>query len=451
MNNAYKIGDSDTIFALASAQGRAGVSIMRISGPESAFVVQGITNRSLPSARKAILRKLKNNKGEIIDEALLIFFKGPASFTGEDMVEFHTHGSIAVIENLSCVLFSLGLRQADPGEFTRRAFQNGKMDFTEAEGLADLIDAETEGQRKQALRQMQGGLKNEYENWRNKILDSLAYVEGEIDFPDEDDVPDALAQRAGPGLDSLLKTLDLFLKDSDRGSRVRHGVDIAIIGAPNVGKSSLLNKLARRDAAIVSPQAGTTRDIVEVYLNLSGLSVRVSDTAGLRDAQDSIEAEGMRRTHLRANEADLRIAVIDSFSPDLSVLETLCEGDFIVYNKDDLVEIKPNLNTNNVSRETFVVSVKTGSGVDELEMALEKYVNNRFGISELAGLTRARHVTCVRTARECIENAYGNLSYAPELSGADLRSALHAIKELAGETDIESVLDRVFSSFCIGK
>ncbi len=438
----------DTIFALASASGRAGVAVIRISGPKSTKVLQELTGKKLPVPRMASLRHLKNADGIKLDEALVFWFVGPKSFSGEDMVELHTHGSTAVIEAVSNTLYDLGLRQAEPGEFTRRAFENGKLDLTEAEGLADLIDAESEGQRKQALRQMEGGLKHVYEGWRSKILDALAMVEGEIDFPDEGDVPEELAHRAVADLTELSEALKEALAKSDRGERVRSGLDIAIIGAPNVGKSSIINRLARRDAAIVSDEAGTTRDIVEVQMHISGIPVRVSDTAGLRETENLIEAEGVRRARLRAQDADLCLGVIDLSSDNSEVLDTLTVGDFALYNKADLGDVKI---PKNVSRETFLLSATTGSGFDELEDALEQEIKSRFSLTEQAGLTRSRHVECVRSALSALENTLANLSIAPELAGADLRVALHAIKELAGESDIEAVLDRVFTQFCIGK
>ncbi|RZV37328.1 MAG: GTP-binding protein, partial [Acidimicrobiales bacterium] len=316
---------------------------------------------------------------------------------------------------------------------------------------ADLIDANTQGQRHQALRQMKGGLRDQYEQWRSDILDALAFVEGEIDFPDEEDVPDALAKRAGPGLFNLSEKLSKALAESGRGERVRHGVDIAIIGEPNSGKSSIINRLAGREAAIVSDEAGTTRDIVEVHMELANLPVRMSDTAGLRDTSNKVEAEGVRRALLRAEDADLRILVVDTRSTSMSLgTETLMPGDFLVYNKADLGNENPS-GEENVSRETFLISAKTGEGFYDLVIGLERVVRERFGATEQAGLTRVRHRDCVRRAMQSVTKAYQNLSVAPELSGAELRVALHAIKELAGEADIEAVLDRVFSSFCIGK
>lgn len=442
------MNNKDTIFALATAQGRAGVAVMRISGPQAGSVLRALTRRALPPARKASLRILKNEQDEHLDEALVLWFPGPGSFTGEDMAELHTHGSVAVIEAASSALYERGLRQASAGEFTRRAFENGKLDLTEAEGLADLIDAESEGQRRQALRQMGGGLREVYEDWRWQILDALAMVEGEIDFPDEGDVPDALAHRASGGLKQLQVNLKSVLADSGRGEKTRSGVDIAIIGAPNAGKSSILNRLVRRDAAIVSAEAGTTRDIVEVHMHIAGLPVRISDTAGLRETDNWIEAEGVKRAKLRARDADLRLGVVDLTSNNKAVLDALTVDDFVLLNKCDQADVQ---NGKNVSRETFTISAETGAGFDALELALAREIKTRFALTEQAGLTRARHVECVRRASAAIKNALQNLSIAPELAGADLRQALHAIKELAGESDIEAVLDRVFSQFCIGK
>ena len=440
--------DADTIFAMATAQGRAGVAVMRISGSGAGAVLRALTGRALPKARKASLRVLKNKQGEHLDEALVIWFPGPGSFTGENMVELHTHGSPAVIEAVSTVLYGLGLRQALAGEFTRRAFENGKLDLTEAEGLADLVDAESEGQRRQALRQMSGGLRNVYEDWRTAILGALAMVEGEIDFPDEGDVPEAVAHRALAGLIELQTSLQAALADSGRGAKTRSGLDIAIIGAPNAGKSSILNRLARRDVAIVSAEAGTTRDIVEVHLYIAGLPVCISDTAGLRNTENLVEAEGVRRAKLRAQNADLRLGIIDIVGDNNEVLGALTVDDFVVYNKVDISDVPQG---ENVSRETFSISATSGAGFDKLEIALERVIRERYALTEQAGLTRTRHVECVRNALSAIKSAKQNLSIAPELAGADLRQALHMIKELAGETDIEAVLDKVFSQFCIGK
>ena len=442
---------NDTIFALSSAPGRAGVSVFRVSGDGARNVVETLTQSPCTAPRYAALRKLSNKDKTLIDEALVLWMPGPKSFTGEDCAEFQCHGSPAVIEAMANALLQSGARQAEAGEFTRRAFENGRMDLTEAEGLADLIDAETEGQRKQALRQMQGGLRGVYESWREILLDALAQIEGEIDFPDEEDIPDALSHKAYPHLKQAIAAMQAGLAEADKGEAVRHGVDIAIIGRPNAGKSTLLNALAGRDAAIVSAEAGTTRDIVSINLVLQGLPVRLSDTAGLRETENVIEAEGVKRALLLAREADIRIGVVDS--SDLTALEdmlqTLEDDDILVFNKSDLA-----LPPSNVSCETLTVLQTCSDDMESLHAlraTLESEVTRRFAVGDEAGLTRARHKDCVLRAQNALERAADNLGLAPELAGDDIRTALHALKELAGETDIESVFDRIFSRFCVGK
>ena len=443
---------NDTIFALSSAPGRAGVSVFRVSGPAAQQIAEALIESPCPAPRHAALRKIYNNEAVLIDEALVLWMPGPQSFSGEDSVEFQTHGSPAVIEAMASTLFAAGARQAEAGEFTRRAFENGKMDLTEAEGLADLIDAETEGQRKQALRQMQGGLRGVYEDWRERLLDALAQIEGEIDFPDEEDIPDALSHKAYPYLKRVKEAMEKGLAEADKGEAIRHGVEIAIIGRPNAGKSTLLNALARREAAIVSSEAGTTRDIVSINTVLSGIPVRLSDTAGLRETDNPIEAEGVRRALDLARQVDLRIGVIDStdYTALEEMLRELEEDDVLVFNKSDLAKGP----SPNVSRETLsMLSVNAADEVDieKLRTLLETKVIARYSVGDEAGLTRARHKDCVHRAQIALDHALNNLGIAPELAGDDIRSALHAIKELAGETDIESVFDRIFSRFCVGK
>jgi tRNA modification GTPase len=337
------------------------------------------------------------------------------------------------------------------------------MDLTEAEGLADLIDAETEDQRQQALRQMQGGLKATYEAWREGLLDALAAIEGEIDFPDEGDVPDALAQKAGPDIDAVIALIDAALNDAARGEHIRHGLDIAIIGPPNAGKSTLINALAGREAAIVSDEAGTTRDIVEVHMVISALPVRVSDTAGLRDTDNTIEAEGVRRARARGAEADIRIGVLDASDTELinsalpSLMDDLQPDDILVLNKSDLAQKTAHPRESGdltASRDELTImqiSAQNTADIDTVRDYLETLIRERYAVSESAGLTRARHRDCSQRALDALRRGRANLSTAPELSGDDLRTALHSIKELAGEADIEAVLDRVFSRFCIGK
>jgi len=423
----------DTIFALSTAPGRAGVAVMRLSGPSAVQAAQSLCGaRSLPP-RRATLRSLRYNQ-EIIDEALILYFPSPNSFTGEDVVELQCHGSHAVIESISGALLNLGLRQARAGEFTRRAVENGRMDLTEAEGLMDLIDAQTAGQRRQALRQMDGFLRETYENWRIRLLDALAQVEGEIDFADEADVPDALSHAAWPHLDHVAADINAALAKADQGRAVRNGIEIAIIGAPNAGKSTLLNQLVGRDVAITSPQAGTTRDIVEAHMVIAGMPVTLADTAGLRETGDDIEAEGVRRALARAEDAHLRIILHRG-----QIIEAPLQDDDIILNYVES-DVKDN-----------EINALNGFGIDRLLTRIETIIRDRFTSGEPAGLTRARHTDCARRALTATMSAQSHLGVAPELVSEDIRAALRAIDELAGRSDIEEVFDRIFSQFCVGK
>lgn len=439
----------DTIFSLSSAGGQAGVSVFRISGPQAAQTLKSITGRPLPKARYAALRKLWDSEGALIDEALTLWFPAPYSFTGEDCAEFQTHGSLAVIEGLSQALLNLGLQQAEPGEFTRRAVENGKMDLTAAEGLADLIDAQTKGQRVQALRQMGGGLQKIYENWRERLLDTLAQIEGEIDFADEGDVPDALSHEAYEPLEGIAKDIESVLADMGRGAAIRSGLDVAIIGEPNVGKSTLMNALTKRDIAIVSPEAGTTRDVVDAQMVIGGLPVTLSDTAGLRDTDNIIEAEGVKRARKRAQTAAVILYVIRSGVSefDRKIFEGLTPNTIIILNKTIGYDFLEGIS----DYEAIIADISTPSGVDVVYQALETLIKEKYSIGQNAGLTRARHGDCVRRAYEAIKRAQENLGFATELAGEDIRSALTSLSELAGESDIEQVFDRIFSRFCVGK
>ena len=444
------MSSADTIFALSSGAGRAGVAVFRVSGPDAQAILKSIAPGPLPRRRYASLRNLVDQTGSGIDEALVLFFKGPDSFTGEDVCEFHTHGSPAVTEAMASSFLAAGARQAEPGEFTRRAFDNGKMDLTEAEGLADLIDSDTDSQRRQALRQMQGGLKRVYESWRERLIDALAAIEGEIDFPDEQDVPDALSHVAFTPLSQALDGMTKVLSDGHRGERIRHGIDISIIGPPNVGKSTLINFLTGRDTAIVSDIAGTTRDIVDAHFEIAGLPVRIADTAGLRVTADAIEAEGVRRAISRSEQSDIRIGVVDASDlRDVSnTVKLLKNNDILFINKID-IHIPDPLHLGEIT--ILQGSAKTEAGLKELVDTLENIVREKYSVSAEAGLTRARHRDCVSRARDAVSRARDHLGTAPELAGDDIRLALHAVKELAGETDIEAVLDAIFSRFCIGK
>lgn len=441
---------TDTIYALASGPGRAGVAVIRASGPEAGPALDVLAGAPRPAPRAAALRRFRNDEGEEIDQGLAVWFPGPASFTGEDCAEFHVHGGPAVVAAMADALGTRGLRPAEAGEFTRRAFANGKMDLTEAEGLADLIDAETEGQRAQALAQMTGALRALYEGWREELITVLAALEGEIDFPDEDDVPDHLSETAGGPLERLAAALEEHLDDDRRGERVRDGFVIALIGAPNAGKSSLLNRLARREAAIVTDIPGTTRDVVEVRMVLGGFPVILADTAGLRAASDAVEAEGVRRALARAEDADLRLALVDvsreTFGAELA--DRLRPGDGVVWNKADLAapfdEAPDGL-------AGFAVSALNGQGVEALERWIAERVTERLSLREAPALSRARHRSGVERALEHLRRAQARLADAPELAAADVHLALRALESLTGRIDVEDVLDRVFSQFCIGK
>ncbi|MCC5996808.1 MAG: tRNA uridine-5-carboxymethylaminomethyl(34) synthesis GTPase MnmE [Oceanicaulis sp.] len=441
----------DTIFALASAPGRAGVAVLRLSGPGAGPALDALTRRPRPAPRQAVLRRITNADGQMIDQGLALWFPAPASFTGEDCAELHVHGGPAVIDALARALETLGARPAGPGEFTRRAFEYGKLDLTEAEGLADLIDAETEGQRAQALAQMTGALRTLYEGWREQLISVLAALEGEIDFPDEDDVPDHLADAAAAPLDALINALAAHLDDARRGERVREGFAIALIGAPNAGKSSLLNALARREAAIVTDIPGTTRDVVEVRLVLAGFPVILADTAGLREAADRIEAEGVRRALARAEGADLRLGVIDvSRETSLGALERrLRPGDALALNKTDLAAASGLTAPDGV--RAFAVSARTGAGLPALEDWLESSVRARLGAREAPALSRARHRQGVSRALDHLGAARAALARGPELAAMETHLAIRALESLTGRVDVEDVLDRVFSQFCIGK
>ncbi|WP_323760791.1 tRNA uridine-5-carboxymethylaminomethyl(34) synthesis GTPase MnmE [Maricaulis sp.] len=435
-----------TVYALATPAGRSGVAVIRLSGPDSGGILDALAGRPRPVPRQAALRALRDSHGSVMDRGLVLWFPGPGSFTGEDCAEFQVHGGPAVIDAVLAALDEAGARPAEAGEFTRRAFENEKIDLTEAEGLADLIDAETEGQRVQALAQMSGSLRRLYDGWRDALITAMASIEGEIDFPDEADVPDALSHAAYDPLSELIASMIRHLDDGRRGERIRTGFSIVLIGAPNAGKSSLLNCLARRDAAIVTDIPGTTRDIVEVQLTMGGFPVVISDTAGLREAVDAIEAEGVRRALDRAEHADLRIGVADARSTDdLRDLEgRLTDGDLLVLNKLDLGAA--------AQRDgAYRLSAKSGDGVEALEARIEEIVRDRLSAREMPALSRARHRRAVETALEALARCRDQLADAPELAGEDARLAVRALESLTGRVDVEDILDRVFSQFCIGK
>jgi len=445
---------SDTIFAPATAAGRAAVAVVRVSGPATLRVVEALTGKP-PKVRMAALRTLRHD-GVDLDEALVLRFEGPASYTGEDSAEFHVHGGRAVVEALLAALSDLGLRLAEPGEFTRRAFENGKLDLAQAEGVADLIDAETEAQRKQALGQVGGALSQRYDRWRDLLLHSLAMLEAAVDFPDED-LPEEVAERARPALRTLSAELDAALADVSRGRRVRDGFRIALVGAPNAGKSSLLNGLVEREAAIVTDTPGTTRDVIEVPLVLGGYKVLVADTAGIRETADAIEAEGVRRARAWAEEADLRLWVVDGFHVKHTVKleEAVRPGDWLVLNKADIADAdalgRAEAMWAGEGLRILRLSAKSEAGVSDLRQALSDHVVDALSGAEFPAATRLRHAERLREAQGYLARALSEVGLEIELAAEDVRLAARALEKITGRVDPEDVLGRVFSTFCIGK
>jgi tRNA modification GTPase len=442
--------NGETIFAPASGPGRAGLAVIRVSGPQAAFALSRLTGRETPTARRATCTRFLAQDGEVIDEGLMLWFPAPASFTGEDVAELHVHGGRAVVggvlEALACCA---GLRPAEPGEFTRRAFEHGKLDLTAAEAVADLVNAETAGQRRQALRQMQGELGALYDSWRGGLLRVIAHLEATIDFSDED-LPGGIEEEVRRQVVRLSAEIERHLEDGHRGERLRDGIHIAIIGPPNAGKSSLLNVIARREAAIVSSQPGTTRDVVEVALDVGGYPVVIADTAGLRDGAEDVEKEGVRRARMRAQEADLTLAVFDGAvwpAVDALTMALLNSETIAVVNKSDLGRLEPPVDIGGFA--ALAVSALTGEGIEGLSAAVEQGVAARFHLQGTPALTRVRH-------RAALEDCCGSLHRAlaaegVELMAEDLRLASRALGRITGRVDVEEVLDVIFRDFCIGK
>ncbi|RDJ20537.1 tRNA uridine-5-carboxymethylaminomethyl(34) synthesis GTPase MnmE [Bosea caraganae] len=429
-----------TIVAVSSGNGRAGVAVIRISGARVRFVLETFAG-VIPKPRFATLRPLRTISGEIIDTALVLFFPGPASFTGEDVAEFHVHGSRAVLAALLSALTAVsGVRLAEAGEFTRRAFEAGKLDLAAVEGLADLIDSETEWQRRQALRQMEGSLGRASEAWRQALIKAMALLEAEIDFSDEGDVSGPLLAEAVAGVATVLDGLKDALGSFRMGERVREGFVVVLAGPPNAGKSSLLNALARRDVAIVSPQPGTTRDIIEVRLDLAGFPVTLVDTAGLRESADPIEAEGVRRAMALADKADLVLRLRSIDSPPNQIENNARE--LAVATKADL--------PGSPEPGELAVSVRTGAGIDRLLQGISERLG-ALSSPEPALLTRERQRVAVSDAIMALERVVGSSHDQAELLAEDIRLAVRALERLVGRVDVEDVLDQLFSGFCIGK
>ena len=424
----------NTIFALASAQGRAGVSVIRLSGPDAKEVVAKFVS-SLPKNRVAGLRTLIDDAGEPLDHALVLCFDGPRSFTGEDVVELHLHGSIAVVQSVLRVLGDSGLaRLAEPGEFTRRALENGRMDLAQVEGLADLIESETEAQRKQALRVVTGHLGALVEQWRSSLIRAAALIEATIDFVDED-VPVDVTPEVRELLTGVKTDLIKEIAGSKVAERIRVGFEVAIVGAPNAGKSTLLNAMAGRDAAITSDIAGTTRDVIEVRMDLKGLPVTILDTAGLRDGQDSVEVIGINRALERAGDADLRIFLADE--KEVLPLAQL----------PDDIRITPKADITGSG-----ISGLTGEGVSDLLDAIQQTLEQR---SSQAGLaTHERHRIAMQSTLTALDVVLPLVDLGPEhydIAAEELRTAVRSLEALVGRIDVENLLDEIFSSFCLGK
>jgi tRNA modification GTPase len=429
------VADSETIFALASGAGRGAIAVLRLSGNGSRAALEKLCP-SVPTPRRATVRTLRGPAGDALDQAIVVWMPGPASYTGEDSAELHVHGGPAVVRAVSDALLATGCRPAEPGEFSRRAFLAGRMDLVEAEGVADLVAAETEAQRRQALRQLTGDASRNLADWSARLRKVLAWQEALIDFPDED-LPAETARELTDEIAALSDELRLAAADSRRGRRVREGLVFAVTGPPNAGKSSLVNALARRDVSIVAATPGTTRDMLEVPLDLGGILVTLVDTAGLRESSDAVEAEGVRRALERAAAADLVIRVIDAAAPDDGVTPP---GAMRVANKSDLAAGPAGCHR---------VSAKTGAGIEMFRAILARKAADLTSVGGHPVLARARHISAWAAAADALQNAQAVV--LPELVGEELRVAMRALGRITGTVGVEDILETVFGAFCIGK
>ncbi len=442
-----------TIYALSSGSGISGVAIIRVSGQETSKVIKLLTKKNVPKPRVATLRKINNiNTSELIDEGILLWFPGPESYTGEDMAEIHVHGSKAVIDAIHFSISTVeNCRLAEPGEFTKLAFQNGKINLLKAESIADLISAETEIQRKQAIKIMNGKSADQFNFLREKLLKILSHVEAKIDFPDED-LPNDILKEIKKSSDEVSINIEKILDDQKVGERIREGFKIAILGPTNAGKSSLLNHLSNRDVAIVSEIAGTTRDVIETHLNIDGYPVIVSDTAGIRESQNEIEKKGIKLSLNRAEEADLKLVVVDAKKLDFTdVLKGLLEENAIlVINKSDLLkgDIEPEIKKLN----HVLISIKENFNIDELISKIKDNLKNKFITSDDILITRERHRQHLEQCLEHLKNfSKKNESEDFDKAAEDLRLATRHLGMIVGKVDVEEILGSIFNDFCIGK
>jgi tRNA modification GTPase len=445
---------SDTIFALATAPGRAAVAVIRISGPRTREVMERLVG-DVPRPRSATLRTLRDAQGDPLDRALTLWFPGPASYTGEDCAELQLHGGIAIVDAVTSALLTAGARLAAPGEFTRRSFENGKLNLDQAEAIGDLVEAETRAQARQAIAQLGGALGRRYDAWRVLLVEALALLEAGVDFPDEE-VPREVEFAARGSLTRLIGEIDLGLGDQARGQRVRDGYRVAIIGAPNAGKSSVLNALAGRSAAIVTEAPGTTRDVIEVPLVLAGYKVILADMAGVRTTADPIEIEGVRRARDWADGADLRLWIVDGASDDGSWRQASAMtrvGDVCVINKGDRPQGRDGEDARRFAAAYGIEALSLSLLKDGPSMVADR-LEGRLVVdlsgADFPAATRARHAGHLRAARGHLARAVATLA-EPELAAEDVRLAARELSLITGRLGAEDVLDRVFASFCIGK
>ncbi len=442
-----------TIYALSTGPGISGVAIVRISGPESSLVIKSLTGKEIPKPRMATLRKINNiNTSELIDEGIIIWFPGPQSYTGEDMAEIHIHGGKAVIQALHSSISNIkNCRLAEPGEFTKLAFQNGKINLLKAESIADLISAETEIQRLQAVKIMEGKSSDKFNDLRDKLLKTLSFIEAKIDFPDED-LPNDIFNQIKTNSIEVLNDIEKILNDQKVGEIIREGFKIAIVGPTNAGKSSLLNNLSNREAAIVSETDGTTRDVIETHLNLDGYPVILSDTAGIRESKDEIEKKGIKLSLNTAENADLKLVVVDAKSVDLSGVlnDFLKEDSILVINKSDLVKNK--LNKSAIKHDHVLISLKDNTNVDKLIYKIKDKIKNNFISDKDILITRERHrhhlEQCVSHLKN-FNNKYELNDF--DKAAEDLRLATRHLGMIVGKVDVEELLGSIFNDFCIGK